>query len=1423
MTPEKMRHAADILALLAGQRITLSVQGDALRCHAPKGTLTPALRAMLQEHKAELLDFLRAQKAASMVRPQLVRTTGQESLPAPLSFAQQRLWFLDQLQPGSTTYNITLAVRLVGTLHVSVLEQSLNEVVRRHESLRTTFAVAEGQPVQVIATLSPAGSAPLGGLAIHSLEAVPVQERERHVQQLVSQEAERPFNLVQGPLMRATLFLLNQAEYVLQLTIHHIIADGWSINILVQELILLYQAYIKGQSSPLPELPIQYADYARFQRAWLQGEVLQAQLAYWKALLAGAPALLELPLDYPRPAVQTFQGATHPVSLPSPLTQALRELSQRESVTLFMTLLAVFNVLLSRYSRQEDIVVGTPVANRTHAETEGLIGLFVNMLALRTDLTGNPSFHDLLRRVRDVTQAAYSHQDVPFEQVVEALQPERDLSYTPLFQVVLTLQKISLGKVEFDNVSLHPLVVESKISQFDLVLHLEESSTVIEGMFEYNTDLFEAATIARMADHWLTLLQGIVADPTQRISDLRLLSEVERQCILGDWNATEAAYPQESCIHELFEAQVERSPDAIAVVWEDLQITYRELNTRANRLASHLQQLGVGPETLVCLCMERSLDLVVGLLGILKAGGAYVPLDPTYPKERLAFMVEDTQARVLLTQQHLAERIFDAAPVFRCSKVVCLDTLQIMTPLEKAEDISTKPRPHPEHLVYVIYTSGSTGRPKGVAVSHRNLTNLVSWHCRAFQLLPSDRTTQLAGIGFDASAWEIWPSLLAGASLHLPTEAVRMNPEKLRDWLVTEGITVTFLPTPMAEQMLALAWPSSISLRTILTGGDRLHHAPPVGLPFTLVNNYGPTENTVVATSGVIAPQAASGSAHSSPVPTIGRPIANTKIYILDPQQRLVPIGVPGELCIGGAGIARGYLHRPELTAERFIQDPLGPDPGARLYRTGDLARYRSDGTIEFLGRLDQQVKIRGFRIELGEIETQLSQHPVIREAAVLAHADASGDKRLVAYVVFHEDAPAPGSPDLRRYLQIHLPDYMIPSDFIALSALPLTPNGKLDPRALPAPHQLRQLPGEAFVAPRDSWELEMTNLWETVLGKHPIGVQDDFFALGGHSLLAVALMTQVQTLFGQNLPLTALFQEATIEHLARLLREHALEKAGVPERTAIVTRDWSPLVPIQPQGTQHPFFCVHGADGTVLGYRALARHLGRERPFYGLQARGVDEAQEPLTDIPVMASLYLQAVRELQPEGPYLLGGWSIGGLVAFEMAQQLVTQGQQVALVVLFDTWLAIDIENMEASSPEKQLFLPDDPVFLTEMIRKLAQGDLSELSALQLSSEQIEGIQRTIRLFPDSSPEQIHRLLRLYQINRQASYQYVPHPYSGQVLLFACEERPTSSLSSWATVVPKGLSIQQTTGSHYSMLSEPHVKKLAEHLRLWLSLRI
>jgi amino acid adenylation domain-containing protein/non-ribosomal peptide synthase protein (TIGR01720 family) len=1077
-----------------------------------------------------------------------------------LSFGQQRLWFLDQMEPGSPLYNIPAALRLSGALDRAALEQSLNAIVRRHEILRTSFVTVDGQPVQQIA--------PVLNLAlpVTDLRDVPPADREAELQRLIAVEARRPFDLARGPLLRIRLFQLDEQDHVFCMTLHHIVADGWSSGVLVREIAALYPAFAAGRPSPLAPLAVQYADYAQWQREWLQSEMLNKQLAYWKRQLHDSPPLLELPTDRPRPAVLTPQGVRQTFALPIDLTDQLRALSQQAGATLFMTLTAAFQTLLARYSGQEDICIGTPVANRARAEIEPLIGFFVNTLVLRTDLSGDPSFRELLARVQRVAEEAYANADIPFEMLVDELQPERNLSHTPLFQVMIALNKGHLQKLELPDLLMSPLPVDSGTAKFDLTLALVERTDGLYGALEYNTGLFDAATIARMIEHFQILLTGIAANPNQPLSALPLLTETERRQ-LAAWNDTAAPFPADRCIHDLFAAQVERTPDALAVASGAMQLSYRELNARANQLAHYLRQLGVGPDRLVGLCVERSPEMIVGALGVLKAGGAYVPLDPDYPAERLAFMLEDAQPIVLLTLERFHVSTLTGWDAQTCEPVN-LPTCNLDTdwPL-----IAQQPATNPDsgatldNLAYVIYTSGSTGRPKGVQIEHRGLLNLIFWHQRAFEVSASDRATLVAGPGFDASVWETWPYLAAGASLHIPPDDVRAMPVQLRDWLVAQAVSISFLPTPLAEQVLNLDWPSDGALRLLLTGGDRLQVFPAPDLPFTLVNNYGPTESTVVATSGIVPSAAASGMA-----PTIGRPIDNTQLYILDRHGQPTPVGVPGELHIGGSSLARGYLNRPALTAERFVINPNVPTfqrsnvpTFQRLYKTGDLGRYRPDGSIEFLGRIDHQVKLRGFRIELGEIEAVLAQHPFVRETTVIVREDAPGAKRLVAYIVASDEfrvteGAEPAVVVFRQWLQQKLPDYMVPAAFVLLEALPLTPNGKIDRKALPAIAAVRSDQDDVYVSPTTPAEATLARIWSEVLGVKQVGVRDNFFVLGGDSILSIQVISRANQA-GLQLSPKLLFQYPTIAELAAVAGTARMIQAEQGLVTGPV-----PLTPIQ-------------------------------------------------------------------------------------------------------------------------------------------------------------------------------------------------------------------------------------------------------------------
>jgi amino acid adenylation domain-containing protein len=1091
--------------------------------------------------------------AAPSVLPRVV-PTGRDR-PLALSFAQQRLWFLAQFEGASSAYHIPCALRLEGRLNREALVRALDRIVARHEALRTSFALSDGQPVQRIASEDV-------GLFLGDHDLRGLENAEAEMKRLAAEEATAPFDLENGPLIRGQLLRLGEEEHVLLVTMHHIVSDGWSVWVLIRELKALYGAFSLGAPDPLPPLSVQYADYAAWQRSWLESGVAQQQAQYWKAALSGAPALLELPADRPRPAQQDYAGAMAKVALDSDLTRALKGLSQRHGVTLYMTLLAAWAALLARLSGQDEVVIGSPAANRGSAEIEGLVGFFVNTLAMRIDASGSPSAAELLARVKTQSLAAQSCQDIPLEQVVEIVQPPRSLAHSPLFQVMFAWQNAPQGALELSGLTLSPVESGHATARVDLSLSLEEAGDEIVGWLEYATALFDRATVERYLGYWRRLLEGMAADDGRAIDSLPVLDEGERQRVLVEWNATRVDYPLHVCAHELFEAQAARTPDAVAVTQGEARLSYGELNIQANRLAHHLRGLGVGPDCRVAVCMQRGPNLLAALLAILKAGGAYVPLDPAYPARRLSFMLDDCAPAALLTDASAKVDLPDAGGSF--------PVIDLTADAVQWED-QPGVNPHranvgltPGCLAYVVYTSGSTGAPKGVMVKHSGLSNLIHWHCSAFELKSGDRCSCVAGIGFDAAGWEIWPPLCAGASLALPPAAAARDPEMLMSWWDGQAIDVGFLPTPMAEFAMARGMANS-SLRALLVGGDRLRQVPVRLPPFSLVNNYGPTETTVVATSGRMDA--------SDAVPHIGRPIANTRIYILDAHGQPTPSGVAGELYISGAGVARGYLNRPELTAERFLPDPFAEEPGARMYRTGDLGRWRPDGAIEFLGRNDSQVKIRGFRIEQSEIELRLMEHPLVREAVVAVREDGAGDKRLVAYYL----ADSPVETDaLRFHVASALPDYMIPAAYVRLDSLPLTPNGKLDRKALPAPE------GDAFAArgyqaPFGETEETLARIWGELLGLDRVGRHDNFFELGGHSLLAVTLIERLRQL-GMRTDVRALFSTPTLAGLAAALGSG--DSVAIPD---------APLIQLEQHEIERIAAAVPGGAANLQDFYSLA------------------------------------------------------------------------------------------------------------------------------------------------------------------------------------------------------------------------------------------
>jgi amino acid adenylation domain-containing protein len=1043
---------------------------------------------------------------------------GSATRTAPLSFAQQRLWFLDQYEPNNILYNIPIAIRLDGPLNVTALDQSLSKILRRHEALRTTFSIVDDRPVQVINDVSDFS------LIVIDLRESSSEKKEAMAALLAAAEARKPFNLADGPLLRVKLLRLAEDDHVLLVTMHHIISDGWSIKVLISELGDLYEAYTNGQRAALPELPIQYADFASWQRSWLQGEKLEEQLFYWRAQLADAPPLLDLPTDRPRPTFKTFHGADFPLTLSKKLSEEITRLSRREGATLFMTLLTAFSAMLYRYTNQEDILIGTPIANRNRAETESLIGFFVNTLVFRVRLSDAMTFRELLRQIKETALEAYAHQDLPFEKLVEELQPERALSHSPLFQVMFHLQNAVTESLSLSGLSMSQLEVETQTAKFDLSLSIAESNEGLTGTLNYNTDLFDTASVEQMAGHFERLLDSAVSNPEEQVSRLRMLSEAERDEVLFQWNDTHRDFDETLPVHLMFAEQARRTPAAIAVRFEQEVLTYEELNRRANRLAHRLRRLGVGPEVRVGLLVQRSVGMIVAMLAVLKAGGAYVPLDPEHPRERLAFMLDTAQCPVLVIDGVTATEFSHGR--------VLIDTVD--PTIEFESDADPANNTDPQTAAYVIFTSGSTGTPKGIIISHRAINHLVAG-LDFIALGPSNCVAQASNTSFDATTFEVWCALLSGAQIvGLPLEVI-LSSSDFAEEIRRQRIDTIFLTAALFNQIARELPEAFAPLNHLLFGGDTADPSAvrlvlEKGRPRHLLNAYGPTECTTFASWQLVreVPRDA------ATIP-IGRGISNTRLYILDRHLEPVPIGVTGELYIGGNGLARGYLDHPALTAERFVPDPFGAEQGRRLYKTGDLMRWLPNGQIEFVGRNDFQIKVRGFRVELGEIESVLRAHESVREAVVVARTDARGDAYLTAYVVAAR-GPLPAAGELRAFLKEKLPEYMLPSVYVVLDKLPLTPHGKVDRQALPRPEGTERELDVPFVAPRNAIEEVLAEVFGEVLRVERVGVNDNFFDLGGHSLLATQLVSRVRKDFQPDLPLRKIFEAPTVAALAALL-----------------------------------------------------------------------------------------------------------------------------------------------------------------------------------------------------------------------------------------------------------------------------------------------
>ncbi|WP_408890509.1 non-ribosomal peptide synthase/polyketide synthase [Myxococcus faecalis] len=1365
------------------------------------------LRALFEAPTLEGLARKVEQVARAVSVPALRPSARQGALP--LSFAQQRLWFLDKLEPGSVTYNVPSALRLEGALDVEALERAFSEVICRHENLRTSFPDEGGVPVQVIS--------PPSRFQFRRVELHEETERESTLLRLVGEEVARPFNLSRGPLLRATLVRLSEEEHVLVVVLHHIVSDGWSTGLLVREVAALYGAYAEGKPSPLGELPVQYGDYAEWQRGWLQGEVLEQQVEYWRKQLEGAPRALELVTDRPRPAAQSFRGGFVQTQWPKELWRKVEEVSRREGVTPFMVLLSAYQVVLSRHAGQREVVVGFPIAGRTHAETEGLIGYFANTLVLRGRVEEGETFGELVGRAKEVTLGAYAHQDVPFEKLVEELLPQRDLSRSPLFQVSLTLQntpgvEVKLGK----GLVLKGLETDTKTSKFDFSLLVGEGPDGVAVVLNYNSDLFEEGTAERLVRHVRRVLEGGVEGWGKRVRELPLETEEERRRVVA-WSGRGSsraerlgAEPRENdqqearrqhgqrprSLHEqtlagLFEATVAAGPDAVAVVDSAGEsLTYGQLNERANQLAHHLRSVGVGPEVRVGLSVERSLEWVVAVLGVVKAGGAYVPLEGSNPAERMRWMKREAGVAVVVGREELVEEVAESADV-----VVSLDA--------DAALIGRQPKSNPplrgdgSNLAYVMYTSGSTGTPKGVGVPQKAVARLVKGATYA-SFSAEEVWLQLAPVGFDASTLEVWGALLNGAKL-VVYPAKELALEEVAATLKAHEVTSLWLTAALFEQMQAYQPEALAGVKQVLAGGDvlpvqRVKERLRAG--GTLINGYGPTENTTFTTTWRMQKESDVGE-RGAP---IGRPVEGTEVYVLDEGLRPVAVGVPGELYAGGEGLARGYVGKPELTAERFVPSPFGE--GERLYRTGDVVRWKDDGALEFLGRRDGQVKVRGYRIELGEVEEGLKQQAGVKEAVAVVREER-GDKRLVGYVVGEVEGAA-----VKEGMRRRLPEYLVPTVVVVLEALPLTANGKVDRRALPEPEAVTS-PEDVYEAPREGLEAKLAEVFSEVLGAKRVGRKDDFFELGGHSLLATQVVARVRALTGIDLPLRALFEAPSVEQLASWLE---VSRGDSPARDCVT---------LQSEGTGTPVFFVHAVGGAVGPYRLLSRWMGAGRPVYAFQSPGLDGAEPPLEHMDALVRRYVAALRAVRPEGPYVLGGWSMGGVVAFEMARELERQGQRVEQLILLDSF---------ASTDELLTQGPDDALLLAGMAMDLArtagvESTLRPESLAGLSED--EQLARVIAYARESGwlpPEVQDSDLRAWRDVTRANLRVLstfrPGAYGGPVLLLrakdAKRERSVEPTHGWSRyVAPEQLEVEDVPGTHYTLLHAPHVQALAARI--------
>jgi amino acid adenylation domain-containing protein len=1307
----------------------------------------------------------------------------------PVSFAQQRLWFLDKFKGSSSEYNVAGAMRLKGRLNVDALKKALQGLIDRHESLRTRFLEQAGEPFQVV---EPSYQFEI---EFEDLSAEVEGLKEDRLQETVDVFCSHSFDLKKVPLFTTKLVRIGDDDHILLRNIHHIISDGWSQGIFNRELSTLYGAYVSGTDCDLEPLSIQYSDFAKWQRESLSGSHLESQVLYWREQLKATPSL-DLPTDYPRPLRQTYAGAHQGLEIPEAVVERLNTFNKQERVTPFMTLMAAFNAVLSRYSGETDITIGTPVANRQRVEHEDLIGFFVNTLPVRTDMSGNPDFRNLVQRVREVVLDAFAHQDLPFEKVVEVLNPERDMGRHPIFQIVFSVQNAPRDALRFPGLEVSPFPIKSDTTHFDLEFHLMPLDGRWTGTIVYNTDLFLPGTISRLKTHFVNLLTSCLEHPDTPVDRVAMLAPEERKQLLVDWNQTDTDYPRKACIHEVFREQAARAPEAVALVQDDRQLTYCELDAWSDRVARRLIRDGAKAGDRVGVCLDRSPELVAAFLGILKAGCAYVPLARDYPVDRLTFMLEDAGLKTVIADSGWPEGLQN-------------ESVQVIDCSENTTSTDDEGQPAPQvgvaatDAAYVIYTSGSTGRPKGTVIPHRGVVRLVKGQDYA-DFGPEQRYLLLASPSFDASTFEIWAPLLNGGSAAIYADRF-VDPPVLEEVLRKHGVTCLWLTTGLFNLIVDTA-PAILGLvRHVLTGGELLsighvEKARAIHPDLRLTNFYGPTECTTFATFNELCTRQG-----ELPTASIGKPIAHTQAYILDSARQPVPVGVAGELYLGGDGLSTGYLNQPELTNERFVANPFTDIPGDRLYRTGDICRYLPDGRIDFIGRVDNQVKVRGFRVETGEIESVLNQHPSIQKGAIRVSRDSTGIVNLVAYFVPRPDRPQPAKSEVKAFLSARLPDYAVPSAFESVPAFPLTSNGKVEFASLPEPG-LSRGSAEQTETRREDFPVEsqLIALWEKLFQRPGIKRDDNFFNLGGHSLMAARLASEIESYFGRTIPIAALFEAPTVEQLAARLKDH--DESDRPQC----------LVTLQPEGSKMPLFCIHGWGGEVFGFLDLARELAPERPVYGLQAIGLDGKVPRHASVEEMAAYYAEEISNFHPEGPVHLIGYSAGGWIAYAVAQDLLLRGRTVNLSML-DTGMSSKIPYwLYAATKTIHLFgrLPHHIRFWCGLPRKEKWAYFpGRLRWLRVNLLRDITLLLKNRAEGDSEPAQDEDKSKDAEAFQMDYFillagNYRPKPYAGDLTLFAAKGSRWYSRIFWKFMIRGSINIHFVDGGHHGLIDKYHV---------------